>query len=132
MYISYTEYVKTVKNPKVGFECFDMVELYAEAVISSFTFGVIERDRLLDDSAYGDLIRKATALQIDFMSSQGVEAYVDESGRKVSSRSVSVGGTSESVAYAEDKSAKAGGGMRVCPMSAAILAPVRAMGRVMR
>lgn len=132
MYLSYDEYVEIMKNPSVGQDSFDNYLVYAEAVVDAFTFSVIGKKNLMTVPYYKDMIKKATAFQIEYMAkADSIDSYMDESGKKVASRSVTIGGTSESVTYANnDAEAMTSGGMKVAPVAAFALAPVKALGRM--
>ena len=134
MYLTYDEYLAKSKNPKVTEVSFEMYEPYAEAVINAYSFGIIDRENLIADNIHAKTIKLATALQIDFMATGGIDGYIGESGKDISSRSVSVGGTSESVSYGSSGSSKgnkATGGMEVHPFAVSLLPPIIAMGRVL-
>lgn len=125
MYLEYTDYQRIVGKPAVKEEDFMSVEVYAEAIIDALTFGVIQKRNLMADAGCRDSIKKAMALQIEFMSKESF----DTDGKVVSSRSTTVGGVSESVSYDTSKSGVTVNGMVVSQIAASLLAPIRALGR---
>lgn len=134
-YLTYEEYTSlSLKKEKVSEDLFIAYEVYAEGIIDSFTFDVIAREDLMNEEYYSDKIKKAMAYQIDYMTSTTDDAsvYAEESGKKVSSESVSVGETSESVSYSYDSGVennRTAGGIKVAPLAVPFLNKVKAIGR---
>lgn len=146
-YLSFEEYKKlsleTSDDKKLSENLFEAFEIYAEVVVNSFTFDAIEKYNLLNDEYYAPKIKRAVAYQIDYMnddessSDSSLTSFTKEGEKVISSHSVTVGETSESVSY--DNSAintngnsienRASGGLKVSPLAVPLLAKVRALGR---
>lgn len=145
-YLSYEEYKELSLVPaekRLSESLFEAFEIYAEVVINSFTFDVIEKYKLLNDDYYAPKVKKAVAYQIDYMNDEdnnldsSLSTFTKEGEKVISSHSVTVGETSESISY--DNSAlnsngnsienRASGGLKVSPLAVPILAKVRALGR---
>ena len=145
-YLSYEEYKELSLVPtekRLSESLFEAFEIYAEVVINSFTFDAIEKYKLLIDDYYAPKVKKAVAYQIDYMndedsnSDSSLSTFTKEGEKVISSHSVTVGETSESISY--DNGAvnsngnslenRASGGLKVSPIAVPILAKVRALGR---
>ena len=145
-YLSFEEYKEFSLLPaekRLSESLFEAFEIYAEVVVNSFTFDAIEKYNLLNDEYYAPKVKKAVAYQIDYMndednnSDSSLSSFTKEGEKVISSHSVTVGETSESISY--DNSAvnsngnsienRASGGLKVSPLAVPILAKVRALGR---
>lgn len=137
-YLTYEEYSKlSLAKEKVEEDVFEAYETYAEAVVDSYTFDVIGRKSLMEDDYYSEKVKKAVAYQIDYMASVTEDAseYAQKTEKKVSSQSLSVGETSETISYSYDNSDngnRTAGGVKVAPLAVALLGKVKALGRSLR
>lgn len=135
-YLTYEDYKKLAfdKNNLLDEDTFDSYEIYAEAVVDGFTFDVISKESwMLNDTYYSSKIKNAVCRQIEFMSNEesSISEYEKKEGSNVSSYSVSVGGTSESVSYnsTSDFSNFSVGGVKIAPLAVSLLSKLRAKGR---
>lgn len=118
---------------------FTPLSIYTAEAVDAYCFRAISRQNLLSDDYYGDIIRKAMAFQIVFMYELGGEAAASgadaSAGEEVASESETIGNYSHSKTYASGNGFSSRpaqvGGIRISPIAASLLAPIRAMGRQM-
>lgn len=130
MYLEYEEY-KAMAGNTISEEDYPGYEDMAEAIVDAYTFGVLKKnDKAL--STYGYKVKQAMVYQLALMGSyKSLDAYSADNAEDVQARSVTVGGTSESVTYkSSGYSGNNVNGMRLAPLAKVLLAPVRACGRI--
>lgn len=131
MYLEYSEYMAMAGDKALISEGdYMFYEEVAETIIDAYTFSLLKKDkRAMAD--YGTWVKKAMLHQLQFMGGyKSLEAYTAESGAGIQSRSVNVGGTSESVTYRAEGPASHVNGLKVDNLAGVILAPLRARGRI--
>ena len=136
MYLEYDEFIAMANNgagnvTEADYPAFEQV---AETIVDAFTFSVLKKgpDAM---KRFGVAVKSAMYHQISFMGAYGsIESFVKDSEGTVQSRSVNVGGTSESITYANPgaMASRRVAGLKVSPLTCMILAPLRAEGRVLR
>lgn len=130
MYLEYDEY-KAMTGATISEADYPVYEDMAETIVDAYTFSVLKRNGNAL-SVYGEKVKRAMVYQLSLMGSyKSLEAYSADNAEGVQSRSVTVGGTSESVTYkANGNDSSNVYGMKIAPLAKAVLAPVRACGRV--
>lgn len=130
--LTYVEYTEMGFNGATE-DAFSSLEKIASNLINSMTFGVIERKGLLNDEAYSEEIKEAIGCQVDFMAQtygSATDVMKASTESSVSSESETVGGYSHSVSYASNrKGINSFKGIKVCPSTEFLIAPLIAEGR---
>lgn len=131
MYLSYEELKALDPTIKVTAEEWSGWSLQIDAMVDRMTFGVIEKGNVMSIPTLADSVKRAVAVEARAIYTRGgLEQCMKMAD--VSSKSVNVGGISESVSYVSDSSKTEWiDGLPVSKIALSVLSKVIALGRQM-
>ena len=129
MYLTHEELMSLDPTLKVTAEEWTAMSLQIDALVDRLTFGVIEQRSVMSIPTLAERVKRAVAVEARaIMTRGGLDACVKAA--KVSSRTVNVGGISESVSYQSDSSGEDWiDGIPVSKVAVSLLSKITALGR---
>ena len=129
MYLTYEELKSLDPSLKVTAEEWAAMSLQIDAMVDRLTFGVIGQRSVMSIPTLAEKVKRAVAVEArTIVTRGGLDAGAKAA--KVSSRTVNVGGISESVSYQSDSSGEDWiDGIPVSKVAVSLLSKITALGR---
>ena len=129
MYLTFEELKSLDPSLKVTAEEWAAMSLQIDAMVDRLTFGVIEQRSVMSIPTLAERVKRAVAVEARaIMTRGGLDACAK--AEKVVSKSVNVGGISESVSYQSDSSGEDWiDGIPVSKVAVSLLSRIIALGR---
>lgn len=128
MYLTYEELKALDPTITVTAEEWPAMSLQIDALVDRLTFGVIPERSVMEIPTLAERVKRAVAIEARAITVHGgLEACIKES--KVLSKTVNVGGISESVSYQSDAKTEWMDGIPVSKIAVSMLSKVIALGR---
>ena len=128
MYLTHEELMSLDPTLKVTAEEWTAMSLQIDALVDRLTFGVIEQGSVMSIPTLAERVKRAVAVEARAIATRGgLEAGAKMS--EVSSKSVNVGGISESVVYSTPSGEDFIDGIPVSKVAVSLLSKITALGR---
>ena len=128
MYLTYEELMSLDPTLKVTAEEYTAMSLQIDALVDRLTFGVIEQGSVMSIPTLAERVKRAVAVEARAIATMGgLEACAKMA--EVSSKSVNVGGISESVVYSTPSGEDFIDGIPVSKVAVSLLSKITALGR---
>ena len=128
MYLTHEELMSLDPTLKVTAEEWTAMSLQIDALVDRLTFGVIEQRSVMSIPTLAERVKRAVAVEARAIATRGVlEACAKMA--EVSSKSVNVGGISESVVYSTPSGEDFIDGIPVSKVAVSLLSKITALGR---
>ena len=129
MYLTYEELKSLDPSLKVTAEEWAAMSLQIDAMVDRLTFGVIEQRSVMSIPTLAERVKRAVAVEARAIVTRGgLDACAK--AEKVVSKSVNVGGISDSVSYRSDSSGEVWiDGIPVSTVAVSLLSTITALGR---
>lgn len=131
MYLTHKELMSLDPTLKVTAEEWTAMSLQIDALVDRLTFGVIEQRSVMSIPTLAERVKRAVAVEARAIATRGgLEACAKMA--EVSSRTVNVGGISESVSYSTPSADDFIDGIPVSKVAVSLLSKITALGRQMK
>lgn len=131
MYLTHEELMSLDPTLKVTAEEWTAMSLQIDALVDRLTFGVIEQRSVMSIPTLAERVKRAVAVEARAIVMRGgLEACAKMA--EVSSKSVNVGGISESVSYSTPSGDNFIDGLPVSKVAVSLLSKITALGRQMQ
>ena len=128
MYLTHEELMSLDPTLKVTAEEWTAMSLQIDALVDRLTFGVIEQGSVMSIPTLAERVKRAVAVEARAIATRGgLEACAKRA--EVSSKSVNVGGISESVVYSTPSGEDFIDGIPVSKVAVSLLSKITALGR---
>ena len=128
MYLTHEELMSLDPTLKVTAEEWTAMSLQIDALVDRLTFGVIEQGSVMSIPTLAERVKRAVAVEARAIATRGgLEAGAKMA--EVSSKSVNVGGISESVVYSTPSGEDFIDGIPVSKVAVSLLSKITALGR---
>ena len=128
MYLTHEELMSLDPTLKVTAEEWTAMSLQIDALVDRLTFGVIEQGSVMSIPTLAERVKRAVAVEARAIAPRGgLEACTKMA--EVSSKSVNVGGISESVVYSTPSGEDFIDGIPVSKVAVSLLSKITALGR---
>ena len=128
MYLTHEELMSLDPTLKVTAEEWTAMSLQIDALVDRLTFGVIEQGSVMSIPTLAERVKRAVAVEARAIATRGgLEACAKMA--EVSSKSVNVGGMSESVVYSTPSGEDFIDGIPVSKVAVSLLSKITALGR---
>ena len=128
MYLTHEELMSLDPTLKVTAEEWTAMSLQIDALVDRLTFGVIEQSSVMSIPTLAERVKRAVAVEARAIATRGgLEACAKMAA--VSSKSVNVGGISESVVYSTPSGEDFIDGIPASKVAVSLLSKITALGR---
>ena len=128
MYLTHEELMSLDPTLKVTAEEWTAMSLQIDALVDRLTFGVIEQGSVMSIPTLAERVKRAVAVEARAIATRGgLEACAKMA--EGSSKSVNVGGISESVVYSNSSGEDFIDGIPVSKVAVSLLSKITALGR---
>ena len=128
MYLTHEELMSLDPTLKVTAEEWTAMSLQIDALVDRLTFGVIEQGSVMSIPTLAERVKRAVAVEARAIATRGGSEACAKMA-EVSSKSVNVGGISESVVYSTPSGEDFIDGIPVSKVAVSLLSKITALGR---